>query len=44
MEKDLEMNFKDYMSIYEIAVGKFNKRLSNDYFINNSTFALEKPI
>ncbi|EOM12457.1 hypothetical protein UA1_02946, partial [Enterococcus faecalis EnGen0234] len=34
MEKDLEMNFKDYMSIYEVAVEKFNKKINNDYFIN----------
>ena len=34
MEKELEMNFKDYMSIYEIAVEKFNKNPNNQYFIN----------
>ena len=36
------MNFKDYMSIYEIAVGKFNKRLSNDYFINKLKESMQK--
>ncbi|WP_240690222.1 hypothetical protein [Bacillus sp. 007/AIA-02/001] len=34
MEKELEMKFKDYMSIYEIAVEKFNKNPNNEYFIN----------
>lgn len=42
MEKDLEMNFKDYMSIYEIAVEKFNKKLSNDYFINKLKESMQK--
>lgn len=28
------MNFKDYMSIYEIAVKKFNKKPNSEYFIN----------
>ncbi|WP_420974757.1 helix-turn-helix domain-containing protein [Bacillus thuringiensis] len=34
MEEELEMNFKEYMSIYEIAVEKFNKNPNNEYFIN----------
>lgn len=34
MEKDLEINLKDYISIYEIAVEKFNRNSNNFYFIN----------
>jgi len=42
LEKDLKMNFKDYMSIYEIAVEKFNKKLSNEYFFNKLKESMQK--
>ncbi|MED3995302.1 hypothetical protein P4647_11620 [Peribacillus frigoritolerans] len=34
MEQSLEIDFKEYMTIYEIAEKKFNKKSTNDYFIN----------
>ncbi|MGO1476953.1 hypothetical protein [Alkalibacterium gilvum] len=34
MEKDLGKNNRDYMTIYEITVEKFNKNSNNGYFIN----------
>lgn len=40
LEKDWAINSKEYMTIYEIAVEKFKKKPSNEYFINK----LEKSI
>src|SRR5699024_9904281 len=34
LEKDLGKNYRDYMTIYEITVEKFNKNSNNRYFIN----------
>lgn len=40
MEQGSEINFKDYMTIYQIAEEKFNKNPNNEYFI----YKLEKSI
>lgn len=40
MGQDLEINFNDYMTIYEIAEEKFNKKPNNYYFI----YKLEESI
>ncbi len=34
MEQDLEIDIKDYMTLYQIAEEKYNKDPNNEYFIN----------
>lgn len=42
MERNLDKNYKDYMTIYEIATEKFDKAPSNGYFINKLRISISE--